>query len=54
MLEDEEYGYIFVTQSSSDNKLVSLEENQEDSAFGSQEYSDISDAEGEVIERRLR
>ena len=54
MFEDDEFDSIFVTQSSSSDKTVSLEENSEEKVIRSDEYSDISDDEGDGLERRLR
>ena len=54
VFEDDEFYTIFVTQSSSNKNMVSLEENMEEISSKSQEYSDVSDAEEDVLEERLR
>ena len=59
MFDDDDYGDIFITQSSrsvEDNAPVSLKDNGEFRSVLDDKYSDISDAEGDdtMFEERLR
>ena len=51
---DDDYGDIFITQSSSSDNVVSLEENNEYRTVKDEKYSDISDFEDDAFEDRLR
>ena len=54
MIEDEEYDAIFVTQSSNSGNSISLEDNSDEKVNRSDQYSDISEDEGDGLEKRLR
>ena len=47
-------GSLFLTQSSGSGNVVSLEENYGDKVVKSDKYSDISEDEGEELDKRLR
>ena len=51
---EEDYGSLFLTQSSGSGNVVSLEENYGDKVVKSDKYSDISEDEGEELDKRLR
>ena len=50
VLDEDDYGDIFITQEPSDSNIVSLEDN----SLMDAKYSDISDFEEDPIEERLR
>ena len=53
LLDDDDYGDLFLTQRSSQN-AVSLEENMEFKTVHNSDYSDISDTEQDCLEERMR
>ena len=54
MLDDDDYGDIFITQEPSASNVVSLEENNDFQLVKNPQYSDISDVEDDPIEERIR
>ena len=52
--EDDDYGGLFLTQQSSQDQVVSLEENGEFKTVKDDRYSDISDVEQDSIEEQMR
>ena len=54
LMEDDDYGDIFITQSSSVRNIVSLEENDAGEVLKDPKYSDISDDENNAMEVRIR
>ena len=52
--EDDNYGGMFITQSSNEDRVVSLEDADGNKCILDPKYSDISDAEEEAMEKRLR
>ena len=53
ILDDNEYGDLFLTQKSSEN-VVSLEENMDYKTVHNSDYSDISDTEQDCMEEGMR
>ena len=51
---DDDYGDLFITQSSSSDNLVSLEDNNDYRTVKDEKYSDISDFEDDVFDDKLR
>ena len=51
---DDDYGDMFITQTSKDDQVVSLEEDNCFKLVKSDNYSDISDFEDKTMEHMLR
>ena len=51
---DDDFGDMFITQSSNNGNVVSLEDNDEEKGIPEAHYSDISDFEDDAMENRLR
>ena len=54
VMEDEDFDGMFLTQRSSADNVVSLEENVDLEVLKDPQYSDISDDEQDSIEERMR
>ena len=54
--EDEDYACLFITQSSNEQKCISLEEDEEKvyKTVHNSDYSDVSDDDNDMMDERLR